>query len=127
MMLSWTLPTCWAAAFFSLNAIDGTSLFLPSTIPASNQPVVTSVTCRAYLTSTRGPQLIEPATPTAAATAANRRAWEGARMTRDSRSELPDLHTFSCLFQRQRPGLERREIASLDADDERGGIVVFGR
>jgi hypothetical protein len=55
-MLSATPDKSASGFFFNLNLTVGTILFLPSTMPASYQPLLVSVTSTACLMSTEGPQ-----------------------------------------------------------------------
>src|SRR5438034_11379727 len=46
----------WSETFFSLKDSAGTTLFLPSTTPASSQPVESTSTWTPFVRSTDGPQ-----------------------------------------------------------------------
>src|SRR4029078_5801459 len=100
----------------------GTSLFLPSTTPASNHPLSTTSICSPCLRSTVGPP--QPAASRRVARTPNKpRAEAGGRMP-VILLEHSHLDPLQGLFPRDLPRQELGQIRAPHADDERPGVAV---
>src|SRR6478672_1056303 len=105
--------------FLTVKDIVGTSLFLPSTTPTSNQPVSTTSFCSPCLRSTVGPLQLEP-TRTNVRTRIRPRTEARIRAILEH-SHLDPLQSF---FAWDLPGQKRRQIGSPQANKERARIGV---
>src|SRR3990172_360078 len=110
----------WSETFCSLMTRAGTSLFLPSTMPASNQPVETISSCKPCLRLTVGSP--QPATTSPDSRTKRRRGLSDAHMR--AILEHSPLHALECLFARDLAGQKRQQIAAPDADKNRPGGAV---
>src|SRR6267154_5386416 len=113
------LTSVWSERFLSVNDTEGTSLFLPSTMPASTHPVETIWSCRPFVRSTVGPQ---PESRRADAKLRTRRSRACARMR--AILEHPHLNPLHGFLPRNLPGKEGRPIRALQTNNERAGIAV---
>src|SRR6187549_2173388 len=146
--LIWTRAICSGETFFSLSEMLGTSLFWPLTMPASYQPVWTSVIVRSFSTSRERHPAIRNATtrhavnrmlmpelyialdrtPVAAAGSVGRSF--GASVGRPSGPALSVISRLDLLadfFDCHTPGAIRREVAAFDAEDHCACIRGVGR